>query len=110
MERTWLNEFGVDFAIPAEILSAVESGKLEDESWHNDVCPSFSRYLPAGDGSHMQLFVDHPDPSERELGKESSRFFVLQYPANASDDEPIEIYSGDDVVAALAAILPEQGA
>ena len=42
----------------------------EDVSYCNDVCPSF-RY------KGYEIFVDHPDPEERELGKDRTRFSVI---------------------------------
>jgi|TARA_R100000030_G_scaffold94712_1_gene81736 hypothetical protein len=42
----------------------------EDVSYYNDVCPSF-------ECNGYQIFVDHPDPEQRELGEGSFRFGVM---------------------------------
>jgi len=38
--------------------------------WHNDACPSytFGKY---------QIFIDHADPKQRELGEDSQRFHII---------------------------------
>lgn len=41
----------------------------ESACYYNDVCPSF-RY------KGYEIFVDHPDPKERELGEDRTRFSV----------------------------------
>tara|TARA_R100001015_G_C4572555_1_gene130392 strand:+ start:59 stop:403 length:345 start_codon:yes stop_codon:yes gene_type:complete len=42
----------------------------KDISYGNDACPSWSF-------NGYQVFIDHPDPNERELGSETSRFYVI---------------------------------
>jgi len=45
----------------------------EDCSWGNDACPSFYT-------NGYQIFVDHKDPREREIGANSLRFHIfLEY-------------------------------
>ena len=41
----------------------------ENLSYYNDSCPSFGY-------NGYQIFVDHPDPKERELGEDSTRFHI----------------------------------
>lgn len=53
---------------------------FEDTSWHNDICPSFSREL--ADGSKVVIFVDYEDLEKRELSDEN-RFNV--YVINEDD-------------------------
>ena len=66
--RTWRSEHGEDYAVPKEIEALVASGWLTDESWHNDACPSFTRYYPEiGEQTNIRLWVDHPDPGQREV-------------------------------------------
>jgi hypothetical protein len=43
--------------------------KWENISYSNDACPSFEY-------QGYQIFVDHPDPKERELGEDSTRFHI----------------------------------
>ena len=42
----------------------------EDCSWGNDACPSFYT-------NGYQIFVDHKDPREREIGENSLRFHIF---------------------------------
>ena len=71
VDRTWLNEFGPDYAIPVEILNLVRAGKLADQSWHNDACPSFA--IAEG----VTLWVAHPAPDSR--AGQAKRFGVALY-------------------------------
>mgnify|MGYP003138350730 CR=1 FL=1 len=42
---------------------------FRDTTYKNDACPSWGFNV-------FQIFIDHPDPNERELGPETSRFYV----------------------------------
>ena len=42
----------------------------KDISYGNDVCPSWSH-------NGYQVFIDHPDPNERELGPDIQRFRII---------------------------------
>ena len=42
----------------------------EDCSWVNDACPSFYTH-------GYQIFVDHKDPKQREVGENSLRFSIF---------------------------------
>ena len=42
----------------------------EDCSWGNDACPSFYT-------NGYQIFVDHKDPKQREVGEDSFRFSIF---------------------------------
>ena len=42
----------------------------EDCSWVNDACPSFYT-------NGYQIFVDHLDPKQREVGEDSLRFSIF---------------------------------
>ena len=42
----------------------------EDISYGNDACPSWSV-------NGWQIFIDHPEPSQRELGPEIKRFSII---------------------------------
>ena len=68
------------FAIDAEIIFALCRAGFSDESFGDDVCPSFSRLvfdrgIPV---SKLQLFVDAENPTDRECGN-PQRFFVNHY-------------------------------
>jgi hypothetical protein len=61
---SWEYEHGPEFQVPALISDA-----LPDQSWHNDVCPSFGVELhegPESDIHDLRLWVEHPDPDQRE--------------------------------------------
>lgn len=94
----WRIEKGDDYAVP-DVID--QHPKLEDVSWHNDACPSFR---PKGIEDHeecnIRLWVQHPDPTRRET--DGGRYLV----GGANDDAP-DVYSGDDVAAAIAAVLRE---
>lgn len=66
-----------------------------DESWHNDVCPSFR--TPNG----LRVWVDYADPDMRESASSEARFNVVddQHPGDASDNVVLE---SDDWSAVLA--------
>ena len=76
------------FAIDAEIIFALCRAGFSDESFGDDVCPSFSRWLfndPCPElgivfkpTSRLQLFVDAENPTDRECGN-PHRYFVNHY-------------------------------
>lgn len=82
-ERTWLNQHGQEYEVPAEIIRLVVEGKLTDISWKNDTCPCFQ----VSDG--VKLWVDHPEPHERESVK-GKRFMVELVDDRHTLDCPIE--------------------
>lgn len=87
-ERNWLNQFGADYDVPAIITSA-----LNDQSWGNDMCPSFGLTDP-----QVTLWVDHPLPAAREI-QGNGRFLVVVY--SADRDTEISSFETDDAAAAL---------
>ena len=48
---------------------------FEDTSWHNDVCPSFEKYL--AQELSLRVWVDHPDANQREDGNSLSHRYAL---------------------------------
>lgn len=67
MASRYQSEFPSDFTVPAFL---VESKDWIDISWHNDVCPSFQ---PASDSETeptLRIWVNHPEPEQRECGGE----------------------------------------
>jgi hypothetical protein len=61
-------------AIPAEILRLVRAGRLEDTSWHNNVCPSFT----VSGNTGVRLWVGEDNPADREVPGDR-RFTVSLY-------------------------------
>ena len=85
--RTWLNQFGADYAVPAEV-----TGMLADVSWGNDMCPSFCWREDTQTEPGAVLWVDHPEPAQREV-EGYCRFVITK------NGEPI--CSTDDLAEAL---------
>jgi hypothetical protein len=99
-DSSWIAEFGEAYAVPVAILQA----GLNDSSWHNDVAPSFM--LPAdADGDNAidapRLWVNHPDPDQREMGAETPRFFVT---SEETENPYGTDYAGEDIDAAIRAL------
>jgi hypothetical protein len=78
--------------IPVEILHNEE---WNDNSWHNDTCPSFVHV-----GGRAYLFVEYPNKADREY-PESSRFTVYCLDDTGCLDE-MGAFGTDDLSAALA--------
>lgn len=78
----WRREFGASYCVPT-------LPGWTDDSWRNDVCPRFINKA----NPNLELWVDHPDPAQRETGNETPRFRV------AADNE---LYTTDELRAALA--------
>lgn len=93
-------DFPDDYTIPDEIAAALDRGDIVDVSWHNDACPSFA--LKGSNGADYALCCDHPDPQQREFGPECERFRVC---SGSGDDSAQEFYEGEDVNAALEALM-----
>lgn len=96
-----LEEFDETFMVPLAIQGLISEGILEDQSWHNDACPSF--YCESTDRA---IYVDHPDPEQRECGGIWPRFTVEQYEDGqvVSDVKETNLYAGDDLGEALKAM------
>lgn len=93
----WADEHGTAFEVPVEV-SQLEG--VRDLSWHNDTCP---RFAVTEDGQGPNLWVDHPDPDERELG--GSRFYVVHQAHDCASSDDVQIHEGDDLAAAVAAFV-----
>lgn len=90
----WVSEFGTSYAVPAEV-----SNKLLDQSWHNDVAPSFTHAdAPPDDDFDLRLWVEHPEPSMREY-EGFARYAVTDH---RDPDRQVAFIETDDLAAALA--------
>lgn len=98
---TWIEEFGADYAVPPEVLALVAQGVLFDQSWHNDVSPSFSHRDAEPDADHdLRLWVEHPQRNMREMrGSDWARFVVSDL-----DGTPTHWFETDDITTALDAL------
>ena len=92
----WVREHGAEYDVPAAIYMT-----LDDQSWHNDACPSFGQRWPLVEGSDAEviLWVEHPDTDQRETG--SAARFCVQYRGD-DVDEADTLLETDDVDEALA--------
>jgi hypothetical protein len=95
----WKDEFSEGYRPDDCILGLLLDDRVSDNSWHNDACPHFS--APAGDGQNVELWFEHPDPTERETPNEGYRYFVLL--RNMEDDSvaPESLETDDGELAAL---------
>ena len=60
----WADQFGLDYDVPARLEAALNSIGFSDESYHNNVCPSFAKELHNGD--QLIVWCGHPDHEQRE--------------------------------------------
>lgn len=63
----WAREFDATYAVPETLW---KHPQIEDMSWHNDVCPSFTMTayaLGRDQRDDIRLWVEHPDPARREF-------------------------------------------
>jgi hypothetical protein len=98
----WVEEFGAAYQVPAEIAQT-----LVDESWHNDVCPSFSHPEAEIDSDDdLRLWVEHPDPAMREWGPDLVGRYLVVDIVNAATRAPELVPSErtDDLSEALAVL------
>ncbi len=57
----WQKEFGTEYDVPVTIQTLVRQSVLVDASYHNDTSPTFMF-----DDNMCALWVEHPDPTQRE--------------------------------------------
>ena len=93
----WVQEFGLSYDVPPEVQ---RHPGIVDQSWHNDAAPSFTlaKWTRKNDLPQVCLWVEHPDASQRAF-PDSHRFCVTLDRRGIHD-----IYEGNDVAAALAAL------
>jgi len=97
---SWASEFGSDYDVPGEVEALVQAGYVFDDSWHNDVCPSFvisGTETEAYDG--YKLWVEHVNPDLREWAGEGDRFVITD---GANGHEPV--LETDDINKAVAKV------
>lgn len=81
----WRKEFP---GYPADAMPAIPAEWI-DVSWHNDTCPRFNIMTDeAGSNfTHMYIWIEYPNPNEREMGPDSPRFIVWVYNEASSTDQ-----------------------
>jgi hypothetical protein len=97
-DKLWVVEHGSEYAVPTEIEALVAEGLLEDQSWHNEACPSFAKL---GGKLRLTVWVEHPDPAKRE--GPGPRYAVCVTPIDDAC-EGLLLHTGDDP-AAVAALV-----
>lgn len=100
MSDLWIREHGHAYDVPAKVLELVARKQLFDASYHNDTCPRFD--TTTGDEPGRTLWIEHPEPSEREL--DGPRFVVQSYDADY-DSDGANLIETDDLEAALEVLL-----
>ena len=90
MTELYKREFGDHFDLGITIPSC-----MEDRSYRNDVCPSFSMDIDPEIGLRLELWVDYPDPSSREI--EGSNRYVLLI-RNDQTEESFELWTENNPV------------
>lgn len=75
----WQQEFP-DYPVD-QFPSPIPAGWV-DESWHNNVCPSF--IATEADGRALTVWIDYPDPAQREF-PDSRRFSVSVHDEDGDD-------------------------
>jgi hypothetical protein len=109
-------EFGPEYVLAqSRVLDLIDYG-FEDDSWHNNICPSFIHVLRQypetvdfGSGpreittvEYVEFWYDAPNPEDRECGPDSPQFAVHL----RKDSELIEVlYEGNDFYLALTHAL-----
>jgi len=96
----WVREHGADYDVPNEIQRLVREGEATDASWHNDIAPHFE--IPGRNGYIVGIWVQHPDPDQRESGSYEKRFGVeVTNPSGSMKDDGF-MFETDDARKAVA--------
>lgn len=97
----WRKAFGSTGEPPAEILSLLDSGEMEDLSYGNDQDPSFGWMVEDEPSHDIRVWVDTAEPAERRMGRDALRFQVTWSKDDLS--MPWRTLETDDVEQALLA-------
>lgn len=98
--RKWEKEQGIEYDVPDIVQYLADTKALEDDSWHNDGCPSFVIMDSSQEDYGIRLWVDHPLLSLRE--GEGKRFGVQLGEMAGEYDDNMET---DDLEEALVKIF-----
>jgi len=99
-------EFGSEYAIEAPIVEWFTANGWDDSSWHNNICPSFTKENPGTRGDPVaEVFVDALDPEERECGP-GPRFIIHAFDEDGerNEDGDVEFHTFAEVKAHLEAL------
>jgi hypothetical protein len=97
----WDREFGLDYKPEDAILRLVEQGLAEDDSYGNDVAPSFTRY-----DQQVVLWAHPADPAKREVVGDAGnpRYQVFRMSKDLTYPSYV-LYEGESTEEAIAAFL-----
>ena len=73
-------EFGPEMQPTEHEVKLLESAGFEDDSWHNNICVSFTKactFHNRPDGTTITIWIDAINPDNREMTAE--RFMVIAY-------------------------------
>lgn len=95
--RTYSTEF------PDFVLDVIVPSDFHDQSWHNDVCPSFA-------GHGLRLWIDYKDPEMREM---MGKRFMIQREGedgellNEPNDILLQTDDWDEVITMITTLTPD---
>ena len=82
---SWNREFHQEkFKIPDNVLGELKRLGFEDESWHNDVSPHFTKPHPTEPDKIYQFWTDAVDVQDREFQEHARFTLVLAYPEDTA--------------------------
>jgi len=107
MTQTYKTQFPEHYNVPERLVGMFEMCGFKDTSYGNDVAPSWEKQvlLPstddAEDGMVIRVWVDHEDPSRREV--EGARFvFGLAGAELVGDEGWLTVYECEAMEDAVA--------
>jgi hypothetical protein len=84
--------------------SIANDPRLEDTSWHNDICPSFTAKGHDLESRDVRLWVDYREETRREYPDvDLPRYRVIDLTSDPSDGTVFE--TDDDIAGAIDALL-----
>lgn len=84
--QLWRVEHGPEYEPAPFFLALIESGKVEDWSWHNDTCPHFAT-REKRDGRVLEVYMEAARPEDREA-PEVARYSFYWGDDDGSDETP----------------------
>jgi len=96
----WLKEFDAQWDVPQPIEAIAGWERCSDLSWHNDTAPSFGWINEDDAQEWIRLWVNHPDPDQREFDCERYQVIHCFGDVNGVEDT-VAHYEGSDVDAAI---------
>ncbi len=87
-------EFGNSFKIESEIVDALSAAGFHDDSWHNDICPSFV-HGGRPDGLIVKIWIDAKEVSDREMDEDSDTRFLVSLGEDGDCCSELAFYTDD---------------